>query len=104
VPGQHTDRDHDGDRGVRIPDWLIGRFEGVNHKYQVVTQLTIRPDGSVSSVAHFRDGRHSTDTGSFRRGKITVGSGTYYVDPTHRGFRLTQAKDETNIADYHRID
>jgi len=111
LPSQAQD-DGDRDRGDRreqrdrdrVPSWAIGRFKGHNRKYKVDTELTIRRDGSVTSHSRFDSGKRTTDSGTFRRGQIRVGSGTYDVESARDGIRLIQTTDRSNRAIYHKVD
>jgi hypothetical protein len=83
----------------RVPNWMVGRFEGVNPQTRERFELRIDADGRVegySSQGQFR--------GRARGTEIRVGANRFLVYSTQRGFRTEEQGNPNNRAVYLRMN
>ncbi len=89
----------------RVPEWMVGHFEGVNKKYQMDVEFKISRNGVVTSSAVNRNsGKREEDTGVIRNGKLVMGKQTFYVDQQRDGIKISQVNDRSNTAYYRHVD
>ncbi|MCC6446402.1 MAG: hypothetical protein IT210_23495 [Armatimonadetes bacterium] len=87
---------------ARPPSWAVGTFSGHSSLYDMEVELTIYGSGEAVVSNRNADGRLTTTSGSYRRGRLYLGKYAFDLDRTGRGIRTVQADDSRNRIDYRR--
>jgi len=94
--GDYND-DRQGNRNdQRLPDWMVGRFEGYSRRDSQTISLRISSQGSLSATGRGSARNSDRVTASYRRDLLTINDTDYTVERTNNGFRAIPTGDRNS--------
>ena len=105
-------QDNSDDRAdSRVPDWMVGRFEGRTRRNSQTINLRISSDGRITVSNRGSDRNADRVTASYRRSILTIDDRDYKVERSSDGFRAnpvddrnSQRSDRNSRIDFRRWD
>ncbi len=81
---------------TRIPDWMIGNFDGFNRRDRRIMTLRADTRGDLRAVRLDSAQDNGRTTASYRRGVLTMDGSDYTVERITDGFRATRIDNNRN--------